>query len=160
MGIFSGLFGDDENTSSKATSSAAGNTKQDKNDARVELRKEEINVSKNKVQKGEVELGKEIVEDHKCMDVPVSHEEVVIDRKTLNNQVCDTPIKEQQSIRIPVSEERVDVTKNTVVTGEVTAHKREVQQTQHIEQTLKHEEPTINKVGNPVIVDNQNNQQQ
>ncbi|GFZ29842.1 hypothetical protein CSC2_03680 [Clostridium zeae] len=159
MGIFSGLFGDDDNTSSKVTSSDNRDTKQRKNDARLELRKEELNVSKNKVQKGEVELGKEIVEEHKSIDVPVSHEEVVIDRKSLNNQTCNTPIKEQQSIRIPVSEERVDVTKNTVVTGEVTAHKREVQQTRHIDETLKHEEATINKLGDLDIIDNRDNQQ-
>lgn len=147
MGLFSGLFGNDDT-----------NKKEVNGDATLELRKENLNISKNKVQKGEVELGKEIIEEHKSMDIPVSHEEVVIERKSLNNKASDTPISEQESIRIPVSEEKVDVSKNTVVTGEITARKREVEQNEHIDETLKHEEATINKVGDLDIIDNKNNQ--
>ncbi|QAA33424.1 YsnF/AvaK domain-containing protein [Clostridium manihotivorum] len=142
MGILGGIFGNDEN-------------KKDTNEAKLSLRKEELDVAKNRVQKGEVELGKEIVEEHKEMDVPVAHEEVVIERKSLNNEVCDTPISDEETIRIPVSEEKVNVGKHTVVTGEVSAHKRSVEETEHIDETLRREEARVNRIGDPDVVDSE-----
>jgi uncharacterized protein (TIGR02271 family) len=142
MGILGGIFGNDEN-------------KKDTDEAKLSLRKEELDVAKNRVQKGEVELGKEIVEEHKEMDVPVTHEEVVIERKSLNNEVCDTPISDEETIRIPVSEEKVNVGKHTVVTGEVSAHKRSIEETEHIDETLRREEARVNRIGDPDVVDSE-----
>ena len=111
------------------------------------LRKEELDISKNRVQKGEVELGKEIIEEQKIVDVPITREEVVIERRTLNNEVSDSPITDEETIRIPVSEERVDVNKHTVVTGEISAHKHSIEDTEHIDETLRREEARINRIG-------------
>lgn len=132
--------------------------KEDKKEDKVDnktlhLRKEELDINKNKVQKGEVELGKEIVEEHKAVDVPVTREEVVIERKALDNKASNSPITNEESIRIPVSEEKVDVDKHTVVTGEVSAHKHAINDTAHIDETLKREEAKINKIGDPNVVE-------
>ncbi|OPJ64454.1 YsnF/AvaK domain-containing protein [Clostridium oryzae] len=144
MSIFGGIFGDDD--TKKETS----------DDAKLRLHKEELDIGKSKVQKGEVELGKEIIEERKEVDVPVTREEVVIERKSLNNEVSDSPITDEETIRIPVSEEKVDVDKHTVVTGEVSAHKRSIEENRHIDETLKREEARINKTGDADIVDNDN----
>ena len=56
-------------------------------------------------------------------------------------------------MRIPVSEEIVNVNKNTVVTGEISAHKRSIEDTKHVDETLKREEAIINKTGNADVVD-------
>lgn len=144
MNIFGGLFGGNDDTKKKTID----------DDAKLRLRKEELDVVKNRVQKGEVELGKEIVEDRKVVDVPVTHEEVVIERRSLNNEASDSPITDEEVIRIPVSEERVDVDKHTVVTGEVSAHKRAIKDTEHIDETLRREEARVDTIGNPTIVDN------
>jgi uncharacterized protein (TIGR02271 family) len=121
--------------------------------ARLKLRKEELDIAKSRVQKGEVELGKEIIEEQKIVDVPLKHEEVIIERKSLDNEVTDSPISDEETIRIPVSEEKVDVGKHTVVTGEISAHKRIIENTEHIDETLKREEAKINRIGNPDVVD-------
>jgi uncharacterized protein (TIGR02271 family) len=142
MSVFEGIFGNSDNPKKEAT-----------DDAKLLLRKENLDITKSKVQKGEVEFGKEIIEEQRTVDVPVSREEVVIERRTLNNEASDTPITSEETMRIPVSEEIVNVNKKTVVTGEISAHKRSIEDTKHIDETLKREEAIINKTGNPDIVD-------
>ena len=139
-----GIFGsDDEDRDRDVKSNETG---------KLELRKEELDINKKRIPSGEVELGKEIIEEEKIVDVPVTHEEVIIERRSLNNETTDSPISDTETIRIPVSEEQVDVSKHTVVTGEVKAHKREVEETKHIDETLKREEAHINTTGNANIV--------
>lgn len=147
MSIFGSVFGSNENNDNV-------NKQQVRNDsATLELHKEELDISKCMVQKGEVEIGKEIIEEQKNVDVPVTHEEVVIERRTINNEESNTPISSEETIRIPVGEEVVNVNKRTVVTGEVSAYKREVEDTQQVNETLKREEARINKIGDPDVVE-------
>ncbi|QSF45902.1 YsnF/AvaK domain-containing protein [Paenibacillus tianjinensis] len=122
--------------------------RQDDEARRLRLREEQLDVSKNKVQTGEVNVRKEIIEEQKTINVPVSHEEIVIERRSVNNDSSSTPIGADETIRIPVSEEQVDVRKNTVVTGEVDIHKREIQGTEQVKDTVKREEARIDKTGN------------
>jgi uncharacterized protein (TIGR02271 family) len=128
--------------------------KRNKDEGRLTLHKEELDISKSNVPKGEVELSKEIIQEQKTVDVPVTHEEVVIERRSIDNEASDTPISDEETIRIPVSEEQVNVDKHTVVTGEVSAHKREIQGTRRVEENLKREEARINTNGDADIVDN------
>jgi uncharacterized protein (TIGR02271 family) len=151
MGIFNDIFGT-VNDFNKDTRDKDAESKTDK-EAKLLLRKEELDVEKNRIQTGDVELSKEIIEEQKTVDVPVTREEVVIERKTLNNEHCDSPITDEETIRIPVSEERVNIDKHTVVTGEVSAHKRDIEDIRHIDETLKREEARINTTGNPNILD-------
>ena len=121
-------------------------------DGKLQLRKEELDIDKNKVKIGEVEISKEIIEEQKVVDVPVTHEEVVIERKAIGNEPSDLPIGVEETIHIPVSEERVEVGKHTVVTGEVSANKREKEETRQVRETLNREEARLRKDGDPNIV--------
>ncbi|MBU3180384.1 YsnF/AvaK domain-containing protein [Clostridium psychrophilum] len=144
MSILDGIFKNgDKNIKEKTDDSA-----------KLSLRKEELDINKNRVQKGDVEISKEILEEQKRVDVPVSCEEVVIERRSLNNEASDSPITNEETIRIPVNEEKVNVDKHTVVTGEILAHKRELENTVHIDETLKREEAHIDKNGDANIIDN------
>nr|WP_312027398.1 YsnF/AvaK domain-containing protein [Paenibacillus typhae] len=120
---------------------------EDEEARKLRLREEQLDVSKNRVQAGEVSVRKEIVEEQKTINVPVSHEEIVIERRSVNNDSSTKPVGADETIRIPVSEEQVEVHKNTVVTGEVDIHKREVQGTQQVKDTLKREEARVDKTG-------------
>jgi len=143
MGIIDYIFGNEEDT---------GKETKDVNE-KLQLRKEVLDIDKASVHKGDVELAKEIISEHESVDVPVSREEVVIERKALNNEPSDVPITNEETIRIPVSEEIVDVDKHTVVTGEVSAHKRSMTDTKHIDETLKREEAIVKKTGNAEVID-------
>lgn len=146
MGLFDNFFGDDDDN-------MENDNKKRKDEGKLTLHKEELDINKTNVHKGEVELGKEIIEEQKTVDVPVTHEEVVIERRSLDNEASDTPISDEESIRIPVSEEQINVDKRTMVTGEVSAHKREVEETRQVEENLKREEARINTHGDADIVD-------
>lgn len=147
MGGFFGIFGDKDDRDTT--------TKNEKvtDDATLRLREEELDINKNRVQTGEVTLSKEIIEEQKRVDVPVTHEEVVIERRSLDNEPCDSPITSEETIRIPVSEEKVEVGKHTVLKGEVSAHKHEVEETETVDETVKREEARINTNGNPNVID-------
>jgi uncharacterized protein (TIGR02271 family) len=144
MSVFEGIFKKGDDPSKEIMDDTA----------KIKLRKEELDIAKSRVQKGDVEIGKEIIEEVKTVDVPVEREEVVIERRTINNESSDSPITNEETIKIPVSEEKVNVGKHTVVTGEISAHKRVLENTEHIDETLKREESRINKTGNADIIDN------
>lgn len=113
----------------------------------MQLKEERLQATKEQVQIGEVGLRKEVVTEQKTMDVPVTHEEVSIERRAGSGQPSDTPIGEGEAIRVPVSAEQVNVTKQTVATGEVTVGKRQVQETKQVSDTVRREEARIEREG-------------
>ncbi len=123
---------------------------------RLRLREEQLNVNKQAVQSGEVSVGKNVVEEQKTVNVPVTHEEVYIENRPVTDTTVNdnTPIGEGENIRVPVSEERVNVSKDTVVTGEVSVGKRAVQGTQQVTDTVRREEARLDQSGNPVVSGN------
>ena len=144
MSIFEGIFKDGDEKITKTSGDMA----------KLSLKKEELDIAKKRVQKGDVEIGKEIIEEEKKVDVPVEREEVVIERRSLDNQTCDSPITSEETIKIPISEEKINVGKHTVITGEILAHKEVVKNIEHIDENLKREEAHINKNGDANIIDN------
>jgi len=122
----------------------------------LRLREEQLNVSKQKVQAGEVSLGKNVVSEQKTVNVPVTREEVYVERRDVTSGMADdaSPIGEGESIRVPVSEERVNVSKDTVVTGEVSIGKRAVEETQQVTDTVRREEARLDQTGNPNVQGN------
>ncbi len=119
----------------------------------LRLREEQLNVQKQRVQTGEVGVRKEVVSEQKTVNVPVTHEEVYIERRPVTDATVDdaTPIGTGESIRVPVSEEKVNVNKETVVTGEVSLGKRAVQENQQVTDTVKREEARLDRSGNPIV---------
>ncbi|HWI60552.1 MAG TPA: YsnF/AvaK domain-containing protein [Symbiobacteriaceae bacterium] len=121
--------------------------------ATMRLREEELDVSKHSVRTGEVALHKDIVEETQTVNVPVTHEEVVVERRAVNAAPSDEPIGEEETIRVPVSEERVDVDKHTIVTGEVGLHKRAVQETAQVTETVRKERARVEVDGDPNVIE-------
>lgn len=116
---------------------------------RLRLREEQLQATKERVQTGEVELRKDVVTEQKTLNVPVTHEEVLIERRPVTGgQVDNTPIGDDETISIPVSEEQVNVTKTPVVTGEVAVGKRAVQETQQVSDTVRREEARVENPNN------------
>ncbi|MCR3920982.1 MAG: YsnF/AvaK domain-containing protein [Firmicutes bacterium] len=133
---FFGLFSDDETADTEMA-----------RDENLLLREEELDVAKDRIRTGEVTLHKDIIEEHTSVDVPVTHEEVVIERRALDHQQSNSPIGEEETIHIPVSEERVEIGKHTEIIGEISAHKREVEETKHFDELVKREEARIDVDG-------------
>jgi uncharacterized protein (TIGR02271 family) len=126
-----------------------GATTTDQPDRTVQLREEELQARKTPVETGRVQLGKDVVEEQRTMNVPVSREEVYVERRPVDRQPTDQPISESESesIRVPVREERVEVEKQPVVYEEVGIGKRTTQETQQVSDTVRREELRTDREG-------------
>ena len=114
----------------------------------VQLREEELRARKQPVEQGRVQVGKEVVQEQKTLEVPVTREEVTLERRAVNREPSDTPIGQGgETIRVPVREEQVSVEKRPVVTEEITVGKRQVEQTQQVSGTVRREEARIESEG-------------
>jgi uncharacterized protein (TIGR02271 family) len=115
----------------------------------LRLREEQLQARKTSVETGRVQLGKEVVEEEKTVDVPVSREEVFVERHPVERRPADQPIgaSESQTIDVPVREERLEVDKQPVVYEEVGVGKRTTQETQTVSDTVRREELRLDKEG-------------
>lgn len=109
---------------------------------RITAYEERLQVEKQTVNKGDVNVRKEVHTEHKTIDVPVQREEVVIERRTPSSDATGS-IEGHQEIRIPIREEQVSVEKIPVAKEEVVVGKRKVQDTQRVQETLRKEEIKI-----------------
>lgn len=122
----------------------------------LRLREEQLNVSKETVQTGEVEVHKEVVEEQKTVNVPVSREEIYVERREVNETDASydsSSIDDGETIRVPIMEEKVEVTKRPVVTEELVIGKREVTETEQVIENVKREEAHLETDGNNTVVD-------
>ncbi len=120
-------------------------------DRELELRAERLRVDKQVVRHGEVRVRKEVVTEIKTIDVPVTHEELVVEQHPVEGQAANAvPIGAGDDIiRIPLSEEKIDVQKHTVASEDVTIGKRRVSGAEHISETLRHEELRVDDPNRP-----------
>jgi uncharacterized protein (TIGR02271 family) len=107
---------------------------------RIEVREEELQAHKQLVETGEVRVRKEVVTEHRTLEIPVQREEVVIERQAPTGEHIE-------EIRIPVSEEQVTVEKRPVVKEEVTVGKRVVQGTEQVGGEVRREEVRVEREG-------------
>lgn len=136
-------------TTARAAQSNVGNKT-------LQVHEEKLRVQKTPVETGEVTVRKEVHTDHKTIDVPVTREEVVIERRPATGaEISADSLNPGQEIRIPVKSEQVNVRKETVVAEEVTVGKRRVRDTEHIDETLRREEIKIDKQGDVNLQDEQ-----
>lgn len=120
-------------------------------DQTIQLREERMKVDKTAVEAGSVSLKKEVRTEHKSMQVPVEREEVVIERRAVNKPAGDMGDIKSETINVPVTEERVTVSKESVVTEEVGVGKRKVKGNQTVEADLKREELVVESDGKTTI---------
>jgi uncharacterized protein (TIGR02271 family) len=116
-------------------------------DATIQAREEELRVQKERANVGEVNVRKEVHTEHRTIDVPVSKEEVVIERRPVHKD-AGMNSEEHQQIRVPVSEERVHVEKHPVVTEEVRVRKDTDHDMQTVDDTVRKESIKVEKKGN------------
>jgi uncharacterized protein (TIGR02271 family) len=115
---------------------------------RIQLLGEMLRVHKERVARGEVRVRKEVVSENRTVQVPVTREELVIERTDVSGEVpTNARIGEDKEIRIPLTEEQVRVEKQPVVTGEVRVGKKQVQDTRNVSDTVRREEVKVDREG-------------
>jgi uncharacterized protein (TIGR02271 family) len=121
-------------------------------DRTIQLREERLKVNKHRESAGDVTVRKEVITENKQITVPVEREEVVIERRPASGTAAGDIRAE--TIRVPVSEERVDVSKEAVVTEEVNVGKRKVTDQKTVGGTVKKEELRVEETGNVEVKGN------
>jgi uncharacterized protein (TIGR02271 family) len=120
----------------------------------IDLKKEEVRAHKTNEQVGEVRIRKDVITERKSVDVPVTREEVVIERRPVHFESRGTDqVRAGGEIRIPVKEEKVQVDRETVVNEKVSVGKRKVTQTAQVETDVKREELHVEKEGQAPLKD-------
>jgi uncharacterized protein (TIGR02271 family) len=115
---------------------------------RLRLREEELIPRKRSVQAGEVRLETEVVSEQRTVEVPVTREEVYVERHAVERRPAERPISETgETIQVPVHEEEVTVEKRPVVYEEVDVGKRQVQETQEVSGTVRREQLRVDREG-------------
>lgn len=117
---------------------------------KIKLREEHLDITKRRVQTAEVNMHKESFTEEKTFTVPVTRENLVIEKKLLNED-------ETETIRIPIKAERVEIVKHPVILEEISYHINEFQENKSITETLKKEKLKIEHEGSPAIVEKEAN---
>jgi uncharacterized protein (TIGR02271 family) len=121
----------------------------------IPVREEELRIHKQAVPTGEIIVRKEIITEQKTFTVPVTHEELVIERRsgestdqaTYQGELADEVLKDGGTLRIMLREEHVRIEKQPVVKEEILISKRQIQEARHLEETLRREEAHIERAG-------------
>ncbi|WP_223641171.1 YsnF/AvaK domain-containing protein [Planococcus sp. 4-30] len=133
-----------------ASTTSAGSPDEEEH---LRLHEERLSVDKERVQTGEVNVGKHVVEEQQTIEVPVEREEVYVERRPVNEEVSSTgggltdkgAYEDGETIHIPLSEERLEVTKKDVVSEEIVVGKRKVQDTEVVNETVRREKADIDE---------------
>lgn len=114
-----------------------------KDDKTLQLRAERLGIDKVRVASGEARLRKQVITEQQSIDVPVSHEELVIERHAVTGGATGGTIGADETITVPLSREEVKVGKQTYVTEEIEIGKRAVGGTEHVSESVRHEELVV-----------------
>jgi len=119
-------------------------TVNDSDTIRVPLSEEELTATKRTVDRGAVQIEKDVIEEEQTLEVPVTEERVNVTRRTVDRDVtAGETTFEGGTIEVPVRGEEVDVEKRARVTEELEISKEAVQDTQRVTDTVRREEARV-----------------
>jgi uncharacterized protein (TIGR02271 family) len=112
----------------------------------VQLYGEVLRVHKDRVSSGEVRIRKDVVTTTQTVQVPVTREELVVERVPVTGQqVASGANFAGEEIRIPLTEERAVVEKQPVVREEVRIGKRDVTNLESFDEQIRSEELKVDQ---------------
>ena len=114
---------------------------------RIILAEEELELRKERVDAGAVEIDKRVETEHVRESVPVMREEVTVERRPVTDPTSTEARFDGDEIRIPILEEEVVVEKRAVVTEELVIHKDQVQDERVVEADLRRERVETHETG-------------
>ncbi len=105
----------------------------------IPLTEEKLDVSKS-TSESQATITKEPTTETKTVEVPVTHEEVTIERRPPSGQTeAQTPVSSTEDVTIPVKKEEVEVTKTPYVKEEVAVKKKPVTETKQVSEEVTSE---------------------
>lgn len=111
-------------------------------DDTIRLKEEQLRIDKHEVQTGDVDVSKNIVKEVRTIQVPVEREELVVEKHSFQDGDG-----ESETIRIPLKEEEVEVTKTPVVKEEVSVRKEVTEDVEQISEEVMKERLDVDTQG-------------
>lgn len=114
-------------------------------ETRIPVMGEKLGVSKTASTR-EATITKEPVTEKKTVEVPVTHEEMTIERRPAGETVSASgqrPVESTTEVKVPLKSEEVQVTKQPYVKEEVAVKKKPVTETRSISDEVKSEKVKI-----------------
>lgn len=111
----------------------------DSDSQRIQLHEEELQAQKTSRQAGEVVVTKDVVEETRTIEVPVTREEVHVERRPASGEATGDDAFSGDTIRVPVMEEEIEVRKVPRAVEEVVVSKTQIQDTERVEDTVRKE---------------------
>lgn len=116
------------------------NPTNEKKEQTLQLREEQLDIKKERVQTGEVKIHKEVVEEQKTITVPIKREEMVIEAG------------DEEELRIPLKEEEININKYPVQVNEVSITKRQIEEIKQIKEKVKKETAHFDVAGDADVI--------
>jgi uncharacterized protein (TIGR02271 family) len=114
----------------------------------IPVHREELDVLKRERQAGEVRVHKDVVEEERRVDVPVRREVAWVERRDVNpDRPAMNASFQEETIRVPLRAEEVEVRKRAVLDEEVVIRKDSVEEERRVAETVRHEEVSIRTDG-------------
>jgi uncharacterized protein (TIGR02271 family) len=115
--------------------------------ARVPVMEERLNVSKEESTE-DATVTKEPVTETKTIEIPVTHEEITIEKRPPRDRKytsisSENPVESKTEIKIPLKKEEVEVIKQPYVKEEVVVKKNPVTKTQQVTEQVRSEKVNI-----------------
>lgn len=130
-------------------SSTKKNMNNDSDNVSLQIKEEELDISKKLVQTGDVKIHMETLTEEKTFTVPVTKKILVIEKKVIDSDILENKEVSPEVIRIPVSEEKVEFTKHNVKLEDISIYKQQIEEIKHIEETLKKQKVKVKVFGDP-----------
>jgi uncharacterized protein (TIGR02271 family) len=112
-------------------------------ETRIPLIEERLNVSK-RTSTSEATITKEPVTETKTVEVPVTHEELAVERRPASEPATtERPVQSKTDTKVQLSKEDVQVTKEPYVKEEVVVKKKPVTETRTVSDTVTSEKVDV-----------------
>src|SRR5215213_6180597 len=114
---------------------------------RIPVMEEELTATVRGQEAGAVRIEKDVVEEERTLEVPVTEERVRVERRVVDRPVtaADADAFEETVIEVPLRSETVDVQKQARVAEEVIVGKEAVQRTERVTDTVRREEVYVDE---------------
>lgn len=121
---------------------------------RVPVREEELTTRTTARQAGEVRVDKDVVEEQRELDVPVSRDTVEVRRVAADRPATgdEKAFIDEDTIRVPVTAEEVEVRKEPRVVEEIEITKRRESGTKRVSDTVRREHVDVEEEGDVGLV--------
>jgi uncharacterized protein (TIGR02271 family) len=114
---------------------------------RIPVMEEELTATVRPAEAGAVRIEKRIVEEDRILEVPVTDEQIRVERRIVDRPVGtdETQAFEEIVIEVPLSSEQVELQKQARMAEEIVVSKEAIQRTEQVSDTVRREEVYVDE---------------